>query len=368
MIAKGNSGIAAPGHRDNSIGLLRMLLAAMVVYDHSWYLGDLGQDPISRTLLNDATTLSSIAVHGFFALSGYLILQSEQRTASTRAFLVNRGLRIFPGLWFCLLLSALVLPALAWWNHAPEAKNWSGAFSYFWQNLLQPRSQVGVPGLFPEVPRPGDLNGSLWTLPYEIGCYAVLATIGWGGFTRKASVLPWITGGLILGLYFFDVSFPTHAWFFKTAGRNLAASFVCGAMFALVPEPTLKTWLRGGWALLAAGAFGLAAHLGGLPLVSPVAIAVMIVWLAWHLPGKNFERQVRGDYSYGLYIYAYPVQQALAYVAVPHYGFLPYFLLSLLLSLPLAVVSWHLVEAHALRFKLRRPAAVPATSSAPALP
>ncbi len=338
----------------NSIGLLRLLLAALVIYDHCWYLSGLGDEPLAQLVFGGATQFSFLGVQGFFVISGYLILQSERRTPGTRAFLYNRGLRIYPGLWFCLIVTGLLLPLVAGALAISPHDGWAGAFRYVWRNLIDPRTEMNVPGLFPQVPRAGDLNGSLWTLPYELGCYVMLGFFGWLGLTRRQSSLPWITGAALLALYVHDVCRPDHAWFFKSAGRGLCAWFVCGALLALIPEATLRTRLRGWMAGLAVAILIASTRLGLLlQVVGPFVLAVIMLWLAWHLPLPDFERRVGGDYSYGLYIYAYPMQQLLAACGLPARGLPLYFLGALLLTIPLAVLSWHLVEKPAQRFRAR---------------
>ncbi len=78
-------------------------------------------------------------------------------------------------------------------------------------------------------------------------------------------------------------------------------------------------------------------------------IAYPMIWLGFHLP---FQRVgARNDYSYGLYIYAFPVQQLLAIWGVLHWGFFAYFGLTMAITFPLAIVSWWAIEKHALKLK-----------------
>ena len=342
---------AIPVRRANSIALLRLLLAGLVVYGHAWFLGGFGPDPLAHHLFAGATNFAEIGVRGFFVISGYLVLQSERRMPSTRAFLWNRGLRIYPGLWLCLGLTGLVLPAAMWSVGAGGPQNWGAATGYVWHNFILPRTEVGIGQIFSTNPNPGDLNGSLWTLPYEMGCYIAMAAAGWLGLTRSRTLWPWLTGGALLALYLFDLLQPTHALFFKTEGRGLSAWFICGAMLALIPEEILRRRLTG-WMAAGAAVIFIAGAQAGIPgIVGPVTLAVIVLWLAWHLPLADLERRVGGDYSYGLYIYAYPVQQLLVVTGLTALGFVPYCAGALLLTLPLAVLSWHLLEKHALRLK-----------------
>jgi peptidoglycan/LPS O-acetylase OafA/YrhL len=107
------------------------------------------------------------------------------------------------------------------------------------------------------------------------------------------------------------------------------------------------------------------------PLISPFALAPVLFWLGEHLPFRSFERSVGGDYSYGLYLYGYPVQQTLALFGAIKLGMMMFLLLSLIIAGILAVASWHLVEKHALRLKSlgtrrhRFPSAAPVAVKSP---
>lgn len=341
----------------NSIGFLRLLFAGMVVYGHSWYLGGFSGEPLETHLFKSATNPASVGVRAFFVISGYLVMQSERRTASTRAFLFNRFLRIYPGLWACLLVTGLLLPAIFLRASVISEVNFGDAVSYVYHNWLQPRTQAGIAGLFPGIPKEGDLNGSLWTLPYEIGCYICLALIGWLGATQGRALGSWLIGLLLIGVYCFDTVYPLHAIFFKNEGRALCAWFICGGLAALLPETFLRTRLNWLSMTLAAIAWLVNCRFGGANLVGPLALTLIVLGLAWRLPWRGFEKNVGGDYSYGLYIYAYPVQQALAFLGINRLGVIAFFLLSLAITACLAIASWHVVERNALRFKVRPVAA-----------
>lgn len=346
------NGAVASG--SNSIGFLRLLLAAIVVYGHCWYLASRSGEPLQRILFADTMPLAGLAVRGFFFLSGFLLYTSERRTHSTRAFLWNRSLRIFPGLWACLLVTGLFMPWLISVFESGSHVSGSSAFSYIYRNLAVPRQQLAIDGLFPDVPRPGDLNGSLWTLPYELGCYAALAILGWLGATEGRARWSVAIGVALLAVYASDVLRPSSAIFFKTEGRIISVWFVTGSLCAHF-QKGLRAHLSAPIAFVAAAAWIVSCRFPSVSLlVGPLALGFGLLWLSWHLPLRGFEDRVGGDYSYGLYIYAYPVQQLLAHLGLSARGLGLYFVTSLGFALILAVLSWHGVEKHALRLKFRR--------------
>lgn len=354
---------------DNSIGLLRLLLAGAVLWGHSWYLaGRSAEEPISRWLLGGSEAVATSAVKAFFALSGYLVMQSEQRLASTRRFLWHRLLRIYPGFWACLVVTAIILPAATWTFRASADAHWSSVVDYLSTNWLRFHVQPQIDGLLSQMPPMDDLNGSLWTLPYELSCYAVLAALGWIGLTRPKSPVIWVIGLALGTLYIHDVIRASDAWFFKSEGRLLGAWFLVGALAANIPAVQLRRWLDWRAALVATLAYLAACRFGGLVLVGPLAITALVLSLAWIVPIRDFETRVAGDYSYGVYIYAYPVQQCLLSAGVLRYGMAAYIALVALITLLLAFASWHLVEKRALAWKSlgrapRKPA--PSVSLAP---
>ncbi len=229
-----------------------------MVYGHSWYFANREtEEPLSRWLFAGADAPAPIGVKGFFLLSGYLILGSEQRLESTRRFLWHRFLRIYPGLWVCLLVTGVIFPLVAW-SLGHGAPHWISAWRYVGANAVLIRETYSVEGLFAHVPRAGDLNGSLWTLPYEIACYMSLATFGWLGFNRRGSIWPWLVAASFLTIFIHDLIAPEAGLFFKNEGRRLCIWFVVGGAVALADPACVRAAARGLWAVLGVAAYAVA--------------------------------------------------------------------------------------------------------------
>src|SRR5271165_7335160 len=94
-------------YKNNSIGFLRFLFAGAVIWSHSFGLGGFGIDPVQR-YSGGTETAGTLAVAGFFFLSGFLITRSYGTSGSIVAFMWHRFLRIFPGFWVCLAICAFV--------------------------------------------------------------------------------------------------------------------------------------------------------------------------------------------------------------------------------------------------------------------
>ncbi len=353
--------------RSNSISFLRFFLAATVIYVHCFPLGGFEGELLWRWSHHTAHT-ASIAVQCFFVLSGGLIASSWIRNPSLPAYLTNRILRLVPALVVCLLVTAFIFTPILWLHSGsarpPFFSLEPSAIDYVWRNLLKPRAQ-GFIGPYPDGTVWGlEWNGSLWTLFYEAGCYVFIALLGVFGLLTKHRKLG---GALLLALVVaYSVWVLTTRVFqgtwipaivnrlFDTSGKELTIHFFAGALWVVMPK--VSNWLlaRAWVGPVASLSLIVTWRLGvGGPL-TPWLLPAILFWLARALPLANFERQVGGDYSYGLYVYGYPVQQILTHFSVHKAGYIVYLLASLVGAGIWAVGSWHLVERRFLQFKKTR--------------
>ena len=358
--------------RHNSLNFLRLVLALLVLADHSVGLGG-----FTYNLTVNQTSIATIAVFGFFGISGYLIAGSAVRNRPGR-YLWQRFLRIFPGFWVCLLVTAflfgvvnyLVQPAplcgLSCYFHST-----TGPFEYLYRNWLLPNPalvQFRISGTPNSVPYDAVWNGSVWTLFYEFLCYLGLLALALAGGLRRRAV----TLGVTVGLWALIVVITltprlskqftlTHHSFFMNLFK-FAVVFLVGALIYLYRERIPDS----GWLALACTALFFAGlllpnghdHHGAMrnPLyfftdsfILVPLIAYSLIWLGIHLPFQKLG--ARNDYSYGIYIYAYPIGQLMALAEVQSWGYPAYLAATVAATVPLAVASWWLVEKHALRLK-----------------
>jgi peptidoglycan/LPS O-acetylase OafA/YrhL len=345
--------------RANSIGFLRFALASAVVCYHAVLLGGVGFDPVYE-LTGGLYYTGALGVDGFFALSGYLITASYISLQSLSTFAWHRARRIFPGYWVCLAVTAFGLPLLFGQRPSP---------SYFVHNSLEPaayvthaaagvvgavgfgehdnpatglavtRGQQDIPGLFEENPVPQAINGSLWSLRHEVRLYALVGLLGALGLLNRRTALVLFA---IAWLMNFELTrrFGTLQ---AVAAPRTSAHFLMGMVFYYWNPP-----LRARYALPAVGLGVLGLAAGCYPLVAPLCMTYVIFWLAAVLPFRTFGKR---DYSYGVYIYSFPIQQSLAAVGIPAYGFAAYLAASFGLTLIFAAASWHLVERPVLRWR-----------------
>jgi peptidoglycan/LPS O-acetylase OafA/YrhL len=334
--------------RDNNFNLLRLIAAASVLVSHAYpiSLGPSAAEPLARSI---GMTLGTVGVITFFSISGYFISQSFHHRRSLLQFVVARGLRIYPGLLWVLALTVLIVgPAFTKLDLTHYYMD-RETISYIPRNLLLGRLQYKLPGVFDDNPFPGDINGSLWTLIYEVACYMMVAVIGLFGLTasnRRFNVFLLMYGLWYLALMPILQGDNERLTMLRDL-HLLTLPFVIGMT---VFQNRQRLQLR----------FSILALLAGASLVSCNRLWFHEIFiLAWSYgvfylgflrvaPFLKFNRL--GDYSYGMYIFGFPVEQVIAALYV---GSSPNFviLLSMPLTLILAIVSWHCVEERALAQK-----------------
>jgi peptidoglycan/LPS O-acetylase OafA/YrhL len=341
--------------RANAFSFLRFALALLVIFSHCHPLGGFGPEPLAAATGGEQT-LGLVAVALFFVLSGFLITRSSVQAPSTGRFLWHRFLRIYPGYWVCLILTALVFaPIICRVEHGSFTALFgierNHPLTYITRNFTLHMRQFTIASLMRSLPYPWIVNGSLWSLSFELVCYFAVAVMGWIGIFRRARGA--VLGMFLLcwGLHLFDLKTPAlfHLclpFFDDGQGLRLFLYFLGGSVFFLFRE---KIPCDARIFAAAVIALPLATRCGGFSLVAPIALPYALLWLAFTLPLSRFDRW--GDFSYGLYIYAFPVQQTLAMFQVHRAGLVAYFLLSTLITLALAIASYRLVEAPCLRLK-----------------
>ncbi len=330
--------------RCNGFNVLRLLLAASVIAWHAISVGGFDRP--------DAVGFfSELGVDGFFAISGFLIVRSWCRRRSTGRYLWHRALRILPGLWLCLTVTAVAATVLAAVQDRDLAAFFGqphGPLQYVLHNALVEVRFTDIADTPADVPEPHAWNIPLWTLRWEALCYLGVVAVGWG-----ARLLPspnrWATVPLLAA--------PTvyGCWRLLERGEvgpgtRFAAMFVAGAGLYLFADrvPVSRRWLVVATVVTLPALFLLPDY---QPVVSwPLAYLVVAAATLVRSPRPV----VRHDLSYGLYIYGYVVQQLLAVAGLHRTGYLVFAAAGLVLTVPVAMASWFLVERPALSRKDQR--------------
>jgi peptidoglycan/LPS O-acetylase OafA/YrhL len=340
----------ATASHDNGFNLVRLVCATLVVVFHAFPMNSArpgASDPVSP-LLAPHTDLGALAVGVFFLISGIFISQSWERDPHLGRYALRRAARIVPGLFVCLLLTTALAVGLfsdTGWRGMLAPAPWRYIFgntTLHWLRYIIPPEELKLPGVFG-----GEtLNGPLWTLYWEGRMYVVVALVGLAAalplrtwmrgaalfLLAAANLFPDVIGGYVWetrlwSLFLTGMLLHTLARDLRIGWRHVACALALAGLnwtrsAALTPSPL--TWFG---ILLVAGTLALAVGSVQLPFAA-------------HLQ--------RHDYSYGIYIYHWPVLLMLrtAFAPLGHWRLLA---LGLLVTGVLAVLSWHLVEAPALR-------------------
>ena len=336
-------------HRTNNLDFLRLVGALTVVLGHAYHL--LGAGQYTPGILG--YPVQAIGVIIFFSISGYLITASWTRSRDIVSYTASRVLRIFPALVVVVVLSAYVMGPLVTTLPTGAYLTDPGTANYLRNIIMEP--VYFLPGVFGDLPYPNAVNGSLWTLPAELFCYIVvpIALL----VPRVARPLV-VLALLVVSLLYARTAAPDSAILYGTRVVDAAGMwvfFAAGSLLRLGHERFAGLFRTD----VAVGLVALyVTVLGILPtqalewswLVFPYV--VLTVGLA---STPVLRRSARfGDLSYGIYLWAFPVQQ----VVVHTFGVLNMVLNLLLVSgvsAVLAFASWHLVEKPSLRLKDRIP-------------
>lgn len=352
--------------RNNALNAWRLVLATGVILWHSWLLT--GRE---LTYQPAAQLLKHAWVDGFFALSGFLITASWLNNPRLRTYFVARGLRILPGLWACLAVTALVIAplgvAIQGGSFAKLLMS-SAPIEYVVKNSAVVWAQPGIGGTPNGVPWPHGWDGSLWTLIWEVLCYIAVAVVGVTGLRNRRWLIP---GALAVALLFSALLPPwsifveipaetgqgidlvTAAQVVGMVVARFAVMFLAGAFLYQFRNAIPANWLLVAAAAIITLASALMPNyrlIGAIPLAYLVIVSGALI--------KNRRLNLRTDLSYGMYIYAFPVQQLLVIVAIATVGLehvnpIELAIVATIATLPLAAMSWFLVEKPALSLKRR---------------
>jgi peptidoglycan/LPS O-acetylase OafA/YrhL len=336
----------------NNFDFIRLALAVLVIYSHSFPLGTGSEasEPI-RIFTRGQMTGGAIAVDLFFIMSGFLISASAERSSGILSYLQKRVARIYPAFIVSAVLTAtLVVPFIS--AHIAGASPITRFGDFFLQTLRL--REFDYTGAFPTNPYPIAINGSVWSIQYEFWCYLGVALLLSVGLLRKRAVL--------LSLFFasvgVSVAFQVEGWIFggKWLGIlmgspqlwvRLLPLYLAGVVFYLYRDKIRSN----PWAAVASAiALCIAARIPcGCAALFPIAGAYLVFYLAF-APQLNLRRAGRfGDFSYGTYLYAFPIMQLLMR-SIGH-PVAPLFLFACATPLTLlaAIASWYGVERRFLR-------------------
>jgi peptidoglycan/LPS O-acetylase OafA/YrhL len=327
---------ASVERHNNNFDLLRTGAALSVLLSHAVPLSRGGEEGewVLR-LTHGQASLGQVAVIVFFIVSGYLITRAWERRRDPWRFVKARALRILPALAVCLVLLACVagpllstLPASTYFASPTVPR-------FVVVTLSMLGFEPGLPGVFANNPYPVVVDGSLWTLRREVVCYAMVLALG---------LTHWLTREVVATLLIATVALDA----FGVGGSyvDLGSYFLGGAAMYLWRPPLRPLFAAGAAVVLAAGAVA-----AGFAAAAAIAGSYLTIYAAVGVRPLRAPRDNPTDLSYGIYIWAFPVQQTATLMLGAAASWWANVLLSLPIVLGLAFLSWRLVEEPMLRLK-----------------
>lgn len=346
---------------DNGFDALRLFAALLVIFGHAFRLT--GEEIAGF----DLSGLATIGVKIFFVISGYLVAASWLRDPHPGRFLQRRFLRIMPGLAGVVVLTTFVfgpmLTSLPLTAYFADPRTWL----YLANIAFYPID--ALPGVFTANVAPNEINGSLWSLPPEFSMYLLLPLAAGISFALTRAYRLFAIAALVFALIAALVIVPapefrdwlvygTRVW----AWFSVAAFFLVGACY------TLCRWDRFLNRSIAVAALLALIFAPMPPVFSELMLLALLPYIVLSFgtgPAPLHGALTRhGDYSYGLYLYAFLAQQALVAAFGTPGGAVANFAIATIIAGGCAVLSWHFIERPALRAKPSRalPNPVPAAA------
>lgn len=328
-------------HNKNNFDFVRFLVASMVIISHSVPLTGNGI-PYIKILLKNQVDLGTLCVDVFFIISGYLIVASYMRLNNIYKFLLFRVLRIFPALIVVVILTVFII--------GPIVSNVS-TFDYFHsfstynylQNIFLFSIQDKLTGFDNHslTDFHNTVNGALWTLPFEFTCYLITAVLGIYKLINKFTVLLIFTLSIFLNIYYPDAIHPS---FFK-----LLSYFFAGGVFYIFKDEIIYNYklLMISIVVIAVSVF----YGRWFNIVLPLFGAYILFYFSLSKRIKLYNFGKYGDFSYGIYIYGFLIQQLVIMFFHGNMSNTLNYMISLPIAIILGALSFHVIETPFLKLK-----------------
>jgi peptidoglycan/LPS O-acetylase OafA/YrhL len=335
--------IVDTGGRTSGFDYMRIALATFVVFVHAIQTS-YGDAYMHRLFWNGFwRPIALAAMPMFFALSGFLVAGSLFRCKTTTEFVMLRVLRIIPALFIEVMLSAFVLGALV--TSLPLKEYFTNP-----EFLAYPFNIIGwihydLPGVFANNPYPSKVNLQLWTIPSELHCYIAIVGLFLLGFIKRPQWILVMVCACTIVMPVDDLIRHHAAWVEDTMPpKGLILSFLVGVVIYLFKDRVY--WNKYLFAATAVVTYAMLYN-RGMEYLSALPVGYMTVYLGLCNPRKSILTKL-SDYSYGLYLYGFPIQQTYAYLFPGYEIWWLNFIFCMIVGLIGAAISWHFVESRVL--------------------
>lgn len=328
--------------KNNNFNLIRYMAAIMVIYSHSYALN--GFNEKAPPFLQD--TWGGLSVKTFLIISGFLVCKSWFNNSNTKRFIKARVLRIFPALIVITLISVFVLGPLVTVLPLDEYFTSKQTYRYL-KNIFLFRIEYVLPGVYINNIYKFAVNGSLWSLTYEVVFYIIIILLGRSKIlnNKYMNLFIFISAVMIIKLNFIE---SLHIENLKL-WISLFGYFFIGALYYVFKD---YVYLNKYLAYICISILVLASFSGGFKSEDFLILwSYLVIYIGLLPSGIPKELKFNGDYSYGIYIYAFPIQQLLIYIVGGKMNPLINFCISSILVFFVSIFSWHFIEKKCLSFK-----------------
>lgn len=348
--------------KNNSFDFIRFVLTTLVIYSHSKILLYGIEGDILASFTANQINFGQLAVFGFFVLSGFLITQSLEASNSYIDYYLKRFLRIFPAFLCSLLLIAFILgpflSELSMRDYFFTSSN-NSPYSFIFNNITFNIFSYSwtVNDLFSANSFPSSANGSMWTLKHEFAMYLILPILSYFLFLKQRKFM---LVSLVITITLSFLNIKSNYMFLHLPGETfwvfgvneysqfikLASYFLAGSIMYLYKD---KILINKRFLLLAILFVLVGGALGKLQYVLLLTLPYIIICIGVGFKYPRFSKY--GDFSYGLYIYAFPVQQTISYLFGDNLNVFSFFVSSFIITLIISILSWIYIERPALNLK-----------------
>lgn len=334
--------------RENNFDFLRFFAASLVIISHAYPLSSQEGELLLR--ISGQWDFGGVAVAIFFMISGFLVTRSYDSSNNLYTFIKNRVLRIFPGLIVAVIFCAFVVGPIV--TTLPLSAYFSNPETYrYLQVIYLFPMQWTLPGVFESSSLNNSVNGSLWTIPFEVLSYVVVAILGVFGLLkvkRKEIILFVLLASIYVKKYLIGFVPKDISWIYLPSFFELFPFFAAGMFFYVYRDKiSLNKW----YAAISLALIAVSTKYGGLVDIFTIFGAYLVFYFVYNRKIKFSKFGKFGDFSYGIYIYAFPVQQSVTFFLGDKASVGYNILISFPITLLLAYLSWHLIEKQALKLK-----------------
>lgn len=320
--------------RSNNLNLVKFIAALFVIISHAYPLCKGAEyNDILSDLSRNSIAFGSLAVAIFFMSSGFFVTKSLLKSKDSKKYLHNRFIRIFPPLWFTLLVCILVCGLFFSTYNLGKYFLSIDFLKYCLNFILIPIHNL--PGVFMNNIYPGVVNGPLWTLPIEFVCYLVLLLAYKLNLVNKKSYkyVALLVIVAFVGINLIPLSIKGYI--------QPCFLFFWGSFYWIYRD---KITMNNTYFLISLVAFVLLIVLGYGQVASFLFVPYLTLYIAFCLPQCNNRLASLGNLSYDIYLCGWPIQQ----MVISLFGGSMLVGMNILISIPLSIlvgyITYSLVE------------------------